>query len=243
MGPILVGTSGWTYRDWRGRFYPQKLPQREWLAYYAERFPTVELNVTTYRLPKEHDLVRWSNVPPGFVYTIKLSRLITHRKRPGEPQAFVDNYMARIAPLEPHIANVLAQFPPFFARDDDALRRFLDCLPAHHRYVVEFRNASWYDDAVYDILRERNASLCIHDMRGSVTPHVITGPVLYVRLHGPVNAYAGSYRRSRLERWATAIRELAPHVDETFVYFNNDQNAYAPRNAKTLSELLAIPSS
>jgi uncharacterized protein YecE (DUF72 family) len=240
VGPILIGTSGWTYRDWRGRFYPQKLPQREWLAYYAERFPTVELNVTTYRLPKEHDLARWAAVPRRFVYTVKLSRLITHRKRPGEPRAFVDNYMARIAPLEPHIANVLAQFPPFFARDLDALRGFLDTLPPHHRYVVEFRHPSWYDDAVHALLRERGISLCLHDLRGSIAPLVVTGPVLYVRLHGPVRAYAGSYSRKRLERWATTIRELAPRVEATFVYFNNDQNAYAPRNALALRGLLGV---
>ena len=240
MGPILIGTSGWTYRDWRGCFYPQKLPQREWLAYYAERFPTVELNVTTYRLPKEHDLARWAAVPPGFVYTVKLSRLITHRKRPGEPRAFVDNYMARIAPLEPHIANVLAQFPPFFARDDDALRGFLGTLPPHHRYVVEFRHPSWYDEAVYALLRERGMSLCLHDLRGSIAPLVVTGPVLYVRLHGPVRAYAGSYSRKRLEQWAATILELAPQVEVTFVYFNNDQNAYAPKNALALRKLLGV---
>ncbi|HWT07253.1 MAG TPA: DUF72 domain-containing protein [Xanthomonadales bacterium] len=240
-GPVLIGTSGWTYRDWRGRFYPQKLAQREWLAYYAHRFPTVELNVTTYRLPKEHDLARWSTVPPGFVYTVKLSRLITHRKRPGEPRVFVDNYMRAIAPLEPHVSNVLAQFPPWLARDDDALRAFLDTLPARHRYVVEFRDPSWYDDAVYALLRERGISLCLHDLRGSIAPLVLTGPVLYVRLHGPVRAYAGSYRRARLEQWAATIRKLAPQVDATFVYFNNDEKAYAPRNALTLRELLGLP--
>jgi uncharacterized protein YecE (DUF72 family) len=238
VGSILIGTSGWTYRDWRARFYPPKLPQRAWLAYYAERFPTVELNVTTYRLPKEHDVARWSAVPPGFVYTVKLSRLITHRKRPGEPRAFVDNYMRAIAPLELHVANVLAQFPPWFARDDDALRGFLDVLPAQHRYVVEFRHPSWYADTVYALLRERGISLCLHDLAGSAAPVVVTGPVTYVRLHGPVRAYAGSYRRARLEVWAATIRALSPHVDATFVYFNNDEKAYAPRNALTLREIL-----
>jgi len=239
MGRILVGTSGWTYKDWRGRFYPAKLPQREWLAYYTTVFPTVELNVTTYRLPKENDLERWSNVAPGFVYTVKLSRLITHRKRPAEKPEFVVNYMARIQPLVPRIANFLAQFPPSWARDDDALRNFLDRLPPHHRYVVEFRNATWYQPEVYAILRERRMSMCLHDMRESVAPHVLTGPVLYVRLHGPTFAYAGSYSRKRLEHWAAAIRELAPQVDETFVYFNNDQNAYAPKNALALMEMLS----
>lgn len=238
MEKLRIGTSGWTYRDWRGRFYPANVPQRSWLEYYTRYFSTVELNVTTYRLPKERDLVRWTAVPENFVYSVKLSRLITHRKRPGEPRAFVDNYMHAIAPLEPHVANVLAQFPPTFARDDAALRSFLDVLPPQHRYVVEFRNASWYDDAVYALLRERNVSLCLHDLRGSATPQLLTGPVLYIRLHGPVRAYAGSYRRERLERWAAVVRDFLPHVDAGFVYFNNDERAFATRNARSLQKLL-----
>lgn len=239
VGSIAVGTSGWTYRDWRGRFYPERLPQRDWLAYYVARFDTVELNITTYRLPKERDLARWVAVPDDFTYSVKLSRLITHRRRPGTPQTFVDNYMRAIAPLEPRISNVLAQFPPWFARDEDALRGFLEALPPHHRYVVEFRHPSWYVSSVYELLRERRISLCLHDLAGSVTPRVITGPVLYIRLHGPVRAYAGSYRRVRLEHWARDVRELAPQVEATFVYFNNDEKAFAPRNAATLREMLA----
>lgn len=238
MSPIFIGTSGWTYGDWSGRFYPRRLPQREWLAYYAQRFPTVELNVTTYRLPKERDVRRWLAVPPGFRYTVKLSRLITHRKRPGEPQRFIDNFFAAVAPLAPRIANVLAQLPPYLERDDASLARFLDALPAQHRYVVEFRHPSWYAPATYATLRERRMSMCLHDLAGSVAPHVVTGPVLYVRLHGPVRAYAGSYRAVRLARWAEAIRELAAGVDETFVYFNNDERAFAPRNALALRALL-----
>jgi uncharacterized protein YecE (DUF72 family) len=239
VGPIFVGTSGWTYADWKGRFYPPGLPQREWLAYYAQRFPTVELNVTTYRLPKPHDVERWSRVPPGFRYTVKLSRLITHRRQPGTPRAFVENFFAAVAPLAPLVANVLAQLPPYLARDDSVLATFLDALPAGTRYVVEFRHPSWYCESVYELLRRRGISLCLHDLAGSSTPHVLTGPVQYVRLHGPVRAYAGSYRRVRLERWAAAIVEAAPAVAETFVYFNNDERAFAARNAVTLRELIA----
>lgn len=238
VGPIRIGTSGWTYGDWKGRFYPARLPQREWLAYYAERFPTVELNVTTYRLPKPNDLARWGAVPPDFDYTVKLSRLITHRKRPGEPRKFVETYFERIAPLMPRVANVLAQFPPTWARDDDALANFLETLPAGPRYVAEFRHGSWYCEEVYARLRARGISLCLHDLAGSVSPHVLTGPVLYVRLHGPVRAYQGSYRRARLQSWADAIRELGREVETTYVYFNNDERAFAPKNAQTLRDML-----
>ena len=235
---MFIGTSGWTYADWRGRFYPLRLPQRDWLAYYAERFSTVELNVTTYRLPKERDLLRWAAVPAGFRYTVKLSRLITHRRAPGTPQRFVDNFFAAVAPLDAKIANVLVQLPPYLERDDAALTQLLAALPPHHRYVVEFRHPSWYAHAVYRVLRARGISLCVHDLAGSVAPHVVTGPVLYVRLHGPVRAYAGSYRRARLAAWAQAIRTLSADVDETYVYFNNDERAFAPRNAVTLRTLL-----
>jgi uncharacterized protein YecE (DUF72 family) len=235
---VFIGTSGWTYGDWKGRFYPERLPQREWLQYYASRFSTVEVNVTTYRLPKPGDLARWNAVPHGFRYTVKLSRLITHRRRPGEPRAFVERFFTAVAALVPRIANVLAQFPPFFQRDDAALSGFLDALPEGHRYVVEFRHPSWYCEAVYERLRSRGVSLCLHDLAGAIAPLVITGPVLYIRLHGPVRAYAGSYRRVRLERWAQTIASLRGAVDETFVYFNNDERAFAPRNAALLQELV-----
>jgi uncharacterized protein YecE (DUF72 family) len=238
MGPIEIGTSGWTYGDWKERFYPARVPQRDWLAYYASRFSTVELNVTAYRLPKERDLEHWRQVPPGFRYTVKLSRLITHRRQPGTPQRFVDNFFRAIAPLSRQIANVLVQLPPFLAREDAVLAVLLDALPPGHRYVVEFRHPSWYAEPVYSELRARGVSLCLHDLAGSVAPLVLTGTVQYVRLHGPMPAYAGSYRRVRLERWASTIVELAGHVDETFVYFNNDERAFATRNAALLRELI-----
>lgn len=237
--PIFVGTSGWTYRDWKDRFYPASLSQRDWLRYYAERFATVELNVTTYRLPKQTDLERWSVVPQGFRYSVKLSRLLTHRRQPGQPQIFVDRFFASIEQFASRVANILAQFPPFFTRDDAALVGFLDALPAGHRYVLEFRHASWYCEPVYRILRSRNVSLCVHDLAGAISPLITTGPVLYVRLHGPVRAYVGSYRRARLEKWADTIDALSTGVDETFVYFNNDQRGFAPRNAATLRDVLA----
>jgi uncharacterized protein YecE (DUF72 family) len=192
-------------------------------------------------LPKPRDIERWNDVPPGFRYTAKLSRLITHRRRPGEPQAFVDRFFEAIAPLAPRIANILAQFPPFFARDDDALDAFLRALPPGYRYVVEFRHPSWYCEPVYELLRAHGASLCLHDLDGAVAPLVTTGSVLYVRLHGPVRAYAGSYRRARLEYWAGVIRSLEGAVDETFVYFNNDERAFAARNAVLLRNIIGPP--
>jgi len=140
------------------RFYPRGVAQKRWLAYYAERFDTVELNATTYRLPKESQIATWcETVPRAFVYTVKLSRLITHRKTLAPPvDEFIGNYMERAACFRPEkVAQLLCQFPPYLERDDDHLRAFLDKLPRQHRYVVEFRNPSWYVKEVEDILRER----------------------------------------------------------------------------------------
>jgi uncharacterized protein YecE (DUF72 family) len=230
------------YRDWAGRFYPKGLPQRRWLEYYASHFTTVELNATTYRLPKEHQVRIWcSAVPERFVYTIKLSRLITHRKTlPPRVDEFIENYMHRAACFERgKVAQILVQFPPYLQRDDAHLRAFLDKLPAHHRYVVEFRNASWHTAQVEDILRRRGIALCIHDYPGMRVPDVVTSKDLaYVRLHGYEGLYVGSYPRRSLQYWARRIRSLNERAREVFVYFNNDTAAAAPHDAMVLRRLL-----
>lgn len=240
---IRVGTSGWVYGDWRGRFYPAGLPQRRWLEYYAERFDTVELNATTYRLPKEHQVRTWCEVvPERFVYTVKLSRLITHRKTlPPRVNEFIENYMRRVGCFTAgKAAQILVQFPPYLERADAHLRLFLDKLPAHHRYVVEFRHASWYVSSVTDILRERGMALCIHDYPGLRVDNLVTTPELaYVRLHGYEGLYVGSYPRRSLQHWARRVRILSHLAREVFVYFNNDTLAAAPYDARMLREILS----
>jgi len=230
------------YGDWRGRFYPTGLGQPRWLAYYAQHFDTVELNATTYRLPKEQQIRRWCEaVPPDFVYTVKLSRLITHRKTlPQRVDEFIENYMHRAACFEAgKIAQILVQFPPYLERDDAYLRAFLDKLPADHRYVVEFRNRSWIAAPVQRILHERNMAFCIHDYPGFRTPDVVTSDLLaYVRLHGYTGLYVGNYPRRSLQYWARRIRMLSGQARDVFVYFNNDTLAAAPHDAMLLRELL-----
>lgn len=230
------------YGDWRGRFYPRGVAQRRWLEYYAQHFDTVELNATTYRLPKEPQIARWCEcVPANFLYTVKLSRLITHRKTlPPQVDRFIENYMARAACFQAgKVAQILVQFPPYLERDDPHLRAFLDKLPAHHRYVVEFRHRSWLVPEVETILRERNVAFCVHDYPGVRTRDVVTSPELaYVRLHGYEGLYVGSYPRRSLAHWARRIRELGTRAANVFVYFNNDTAAAAPRDAALLRELL-----
>jgi len=239
---IRIGTSGWAYRDWRGRFYPQDLAPRGWLAYYATLFDTVELNATTYRLPKQEQVRTWCDtVPAGFLYTVKLGRLITHRRSlPGRVDEFVRNYFERAACFVPDkLAQILVQFPPSLERDDRHLETFLDKLPIEYRYVVEFRHPSWFVPAVRELLARRDAAFCIHDYPGLEVPHWITSYAAYVRFHGYTRLYAGSYPRRVLTRWAKKLRELEAQTAATYVYFNNDTLAAAPRDALVLKELLA----
>lgn len=242
-GRIAVGTSGWVYRDWRGRFYPGDLPQRRWLAYYASLFETVELNATTYRLPKEHQIHAWcEGVPDPFRYTIKLSRLITHRKSlPARVDEFIQNYMNRAACFEPgKVSQILVQFPPFLTRDDAHLAAFVDKLPAQHRYVVEFRDNSWLVPPVEQILRDRGIAFCIHDYPGMRVRDVVTRDDLaYVRLHGYEGLYVGNYPKRSLQYWARRIRALHERTGEVYVYFNNDVDAAAPYDAAVLKNMFA----
>jgi uncharacterized protein YecE (DUF72 family) len=238
---IRIGTSGWVYGDWRGRFYPKGIPQRRWLEFYAGHFDTVELNATTYRLPKQHQIAAWCRaVPPSFVYTVKLSRLITHRKTlPPRVDEFIENYMHRAACFEAgKVAQILVQFPPYLERDDSYLSRFLDKLPSDHRYVVEFRHESWHGRAVEAMLRERGIALCIHDYPGMKVRNVVTSQFAYVRLHGYEGLYVGSYPRRSLQHWSRRIRSLQEQANDVFVYFNNDTEAAAPHDATVLRQLI-----
>ncbi len=231
------------YADWRGRFYRRKLPAQHWLAYYAGRFDTVELNATAYRLPKEAHVEHWCAAVPGnFRYTVKVSRLITHRKSlPSRVDDFIANYMARIESFRAEmVAQLLVQFPPYLERDDAHLCAFLDKLPPHHRYVVEFRHPSWHVAHVRDILRERNIALCMHDYPDMRMRYTVTATDLaYVRLHGYRTLYAGSYPRNVLRRWKERLGRLEAATGNVFVYFNNDGAVAAPHDAAVLQRMLA----
>lgn len=241
MPDFRVGTSGFTYADWRERFYPKGVAQSRWLEYYANHFSTVELNATTYRLPKERQVERWcATVCDDFIFTVKLSRLITHRKDlPERLDDFIRNYMERIGCFDRRkLGQILCQFPPFLQRDDDRLEAFLDKLPTDYRYVVEFRNKTWNQQSVYDILRRRKMAFCIHDYPKAKTADIVTTDFAYVRFHGYTALYAGSYPKRTLQRWAKRLRALDARVKRIFVYFNNDVNAAAIGDAQYLRGLL-----
>ncbi|MBV9333477.1 MAG: DUF72 domain-containing protein [Candidatus Eremiobacteraeota bacterium] len=240
---VRIGTSGWVYRDWRERFYPAGVPQRRWLEYYAERFDTVELNATTYRLPSEKQVDTWcANVPHNFLFTVKLSRLITHRRDlPPRVDRFIENYFARAACFDARkLAQILIQFPPYLKRDDARLAAFLDKLPREYRYVVEFRDASWFEPAVRELLSAHDVAFCIHDYPGLNVPRWVTrNDLAYVRFHGYRALYAGSYPRRVLTRWAETLRELESAARNVFIYFNNDTAAAAVKDAAALRAMLS----
>ena len=161
---MLAGTSGYSYKEWLGRFYPEKLPAAEMLRYYAERFRTVEINNTFYRMPAEAMLARWAEeVPEHFAFTLKAPRRITHDKRLREAEGEVGAFVQRAAALGSKLGVLLFQLPPYLRKDVPRLQAFLDLLPAETRAAFEFRHASWQDDEVYEALRARAAMLCVTD--------------------------------------------------------------------------------
>jgi uncharacterized protein YecE (DUF72 family) len=239
--PVRIGCSGWAYTHWRERFYPKGLPQREWLAHYAEHFDTVEINNTFYRLPKPSAVEGWvEQSPPGFAFAVKASRYLTHVKRLKTLDPYVQRFYE---PLEALIGSeklgpLLWQFPANFHRNDERLEGALRALPPG-RHAFEFRHESWFTEAVYDLLREHGAALVIGDesSRWVSSPHVRTTDWTYIRLHHGTRGRHGNYSRSEIETWARRISQWRRDT-ELFVYFNNDWEGYALRNAKLLKHLL-----
>jgi uncharacterized protein YecE (DUF72 family) len=236
---IRIGTSGWHYPHWRGPFYPADLPPAEMLAYYAQRLDTVEVNNSFYRLPEEDTLVAWRDATAeDFLFAVKASRYITHMKKLKEPEESISNFMERAGGLGDRLGPVLFQLPPRWKANPERLATFLEALPAGHDYVFEFRDHSWFDERVYDLLRQHGAGLCIHDMDGQLTPKIVTSPLIYVRFHGPGRRYAGKYSSDELRRWADAFSGWTAEGRTVHCYFNNDELGYAIENARDLRELL-----
>jgi len=236
---IRIGTSGWHYADWQGRFYPEKLPKSKWFEHYAKDFDTVEINNTFYRLPKEQTFKNWhKQAPKNFLYTVKANRFITHIKRLKDPEEPLERFFKGALLLKENLGPVLYQLPPGFHKDLDRLEGFLRILPKRLISVFEFRHKSWFSEDTYDLLRKFNTGFCIHDMPGMKVPRVITCDVIYVRFHGPTGKYQGNYSNTALRDWANWIRDNLKGKKTVFAYFNNDYNAYAIGNAKTLKEQL-----
>lgn len=238
---IHIGTSGWSYEHWLGPFYPRKLGSAGMLAFYAERFRTVEINTSFYHLPAEKSLKTWSDtVGEGFIFAIKGSRYITHMKKLKDTEGPAITFLERIGTLEPpQTGPILFQLPPKWRCNPDRLRQFLDVLPAAHRYAFEFRHPSWFNEEVYGMLAGAGAAFCIFEIDGLLSPRQVTADFVYIRLHGPDGAYAGSYPDEILGEWAAAIVGWVEEGREVFCYFDNDQLGYAAANAGRLQAMLS----
>jgi uncharacterized protein YecE (DUF72 family) len=238
--PVHVGCSGWNYADWRGRFYPPGLPARRWLAHYATRFDTVEVNTTFYRLARPAAVAAWvAETPEDFLFAVKASRYLTHMRRLQDMERGVERLYAGIAPLvgSPKLGPVLWQLPANFHRDDDRLAFALARLPPG-RHCCEFRHPSWFAPPVYDLLREHAVALVYgDDPRRPFQALELTAPWTFVRFHHGHRGRRGNYSEAELREWATRLGEVRRHA-EVFAYFNNDWEGFAPRNAKRLRRLL-----
>lgn len=233
-----IGCSGWTYDDWRGPFYPETVKLKDRLRWYATRFDTTEINGSFYRLPTEKAVAGWAQqAPEDFCFSWKVSRYITHNKKLKDCQESVALVFHRMAPLGAKAGPALVQLPPMLRRDDERLKRFLSWIPARTRLVVEFRHASWYDEAVLAILRDAGAALCVSDHHDAPSPWLATADFAYVRGHGPGGRYHGRYSRETLEAWAAWITSQRRAGRDVFSYFDNDIKSAAPKDAEILKGL------
>jgi uncharacterized protein YecE (DUF72 family) len=227
---VLAGTSGYSYKEWLGKFYPDKLPASEMLRYYAGHFRTVEINNTFYRMPAESMLARWiTEVPGHFAFTLKAPRRITHEKRLRDAGPDVTEFLRRASTLGDNLGVLLFQLPPFLRKDLPRLRDFLGLLPSGPRVAFEFRHASWQDDDVYETLRARAAMLCVTDTDTGDTPFVATSDWGYLRLRRT------HYDDADLRAWVERIAALP--LARTYVYFMHEDEALGTRFAQRFMEL------
>ncbi|HEX6178231.1 MAG TPA: DUF72 domain-containing protein [Thermoanaerobaculia bacterium] len=237
---IHIGTSGYSYKHWVGRYYPEDLKPSEWLRYYLRDFDTVELNNTFYTLPKEETFDSWrKNTPADFLFAVKGSRFLTHMIKLKDAERGLVNFMPRAERLRSKLGPILWQLPPGWKMNVERLEEFCSLLPKKHRYTFELRNPTWMTDEVYDVLRRYNAAFCIYELAGYMSPIEVTADWTYVRLHGPTAfKYQGSYSDKQLEQWAERIRKWSRTMKAIYVYFDNDDSAYAVKNALTLKRML-----
>lgn len=222
---VLVGTSGYNYPEWRGTFYPEKFSTDKMLAYYAQRFATVEINYTFYRMPSEKLLAGWAaGTPDGFRFTLKAPRRITHDSKLQRCEDLVQAFCRTAATLGPKLGVLLFQLPPNFKKDVAVLSSFLELLPEGTRAAFEFRHPSWFEADVFDSVRSRNVALCIADSEKLSTPVETTADYAYLRLRDE------GYQQADIEKWAAIVRGLSP--SDAFVYFKHEEQGLGPDFAK-----------
>jgi len=237
---IYIGTSGYQYYHWRGLFYPENLISYKWLEYYAKFFKTVELNVTFYRLPPESAFKGWSRrTPKDFIFVLKGSRFITHVKKLNNIREATKLFFDRAKLLKEKLGIVLWQLPPGWKVNADRLEKFLKFVSKDKiRQAFEFRNETWFCSEVYKLLKKYRAGLVIADSPYYPKIEKITANFVYLRFHGGRVLYGSEYSKKELTEWAKKIKKWLRRGLDVYVYFNNDANAYAVKNARELVKLL-----
>jgi uncharacterized protein YecE (DUF72 family) len=231
---VRIGTSGYNYPEWRGSFYPEKFPPSKMLAFYVERFSTVEINYTFYRMPNAGTVAGWdAETPDDFSFALKASRRITHDARLKDVDQPLGYFLDTARKLGPKLGPILFQLPPNFKKDLDRLGGLLAQVPADLRYAFEFRHPSWHADDVYERLRRKNAALCIADTEKGTTPLVTTADFGYFRLRDE------GYSDADLEEWSRTLKRLGAGWRDTFVYFKHEESGKGPALAQRLRMLLA----
>ena len=238
-GRVHIGTSGWHYAHWRGLFYPADLRPEQMLSWYAKHFDTVEINNSFYRLPASEALQTWcKQTPANFCFAMKASRYITHNRKLKNPKQTVKKFFTQANLLKSRLGPILFQLPPSWKVNVERFEEFVQVLPRRRRHVFEFRNPTWNVTPVFKVLRRHNAAYCIYELAGFQSPIEITADFTYVRLHGPGNAYQGNYSGEQLGVWAKRIEAWRKQLKHMFVYFDNDQAAFAPKNALELRRMV-----
>jgi len=218
---ILAGTSGWSFKEWKGSFYPREVGDAGMLAYYASRFPAVEINNTFYRMPKEKVLVDWAEqVPATFRFAVKASQRITHKARLNDVASDVEYFLRVCSALGDRRGPSLFQLPPNLKKDLPRLEAFLELIPKRWQATIEFRHPSWFDDTVFDALRRHDCALCVAEQDDFAVPLVATASWGYLRLHKL------GYEQPDLAEWAGKIR--AQPWQETYVFFKHDGDRSGP---------------
>ncbi len=240
LADLRIGCSGFLYEHWRKHFYPGDLSKNYWLEYYSRHFSTVELNVTFYKLPDRETFIKWfSSTPEGFTFSLKGSRFITHVKKLKDCTEPVEAFLSRATLLKEKLGVILWQFPPTFTEDIERLRDFLEILkPYCLKNTFEFRNKTWINKRVFDLLKMEGASPCMADWPDFLDKLPLTSDFVYIRRHGEKGSYTTSYSIDSLGRDAKRIKAYLRKKKEVFIYFNNDAFGYAPRNALELVSLI-----
>jgi uncharacterized protein YecE (DUF72 family) len=239
-GNTYIGTSGWSYPHWKGPFYPADLPDSKLLDYYCQHFSSVEINNSFYHLPSEHALEQWRDTTPAdFLFAAKASRYITHMKKLKDPQQSLATFIERIDILGNKLGPILYQLPPRWHCNPERLSAFLHALDETHRHAFEFRDESWINEDIVQILEQHNAAFCIYELAGYRSPLHVTADFVYIRLHGPEGAYQGSYDGRTLAAWARRIEKWCDQGIDVYCYFDNDEAGYAVENALDLQARLS----